>query len=168
MYYSDSIIIKLYITGKCRVTQFPPQVFIADVNRFIQEHQYPGWTVRLRWVGLEDEPQCHNGGSSEPQEMQQQQHGPGSQLIICIRTRLTQTRFSRHLSQSSKWLPAVQQCSSFSWEKQLPTLFVFAVCDLAATGLFARCLRASSCKQREEVQVVPSVLGAPQHSRGVE
>ena len=35
----------------------PPQVFVAQMNRFIPEHQPPNRRVQLRWVKLPEEQQ---------------------------------------------------------------------------------------------------------------
>ena len=49
--------------------QTPQQVLIAQMNRFIQESQVPGWTVQLRWVRLEDnEPESSAGEDTQLEE----------------------------------------------------------------------------------------------------
>ena len=82
---------------KVEYEQTPPQVFVARMNRFIQESQLPGLKVQLKWVRIkEDKPQSHSTDNET-----EQQGSTGSYinkhsenvLSICL-------LFSRHLSES--------------------------------------------------------------------
>ena len=91
--------------------QTPPQVLVARMNRFIQESQVPGWTVQLRWVRLEDD-EPDTGDDDDPQLGQGTGRHKHSECC-----RISNTSFSRYVSESSKGLQGVPHLSCAAWQE---------------------------------------------------